>query len=121
LVHLNDAAKGVLAAIQPVAGNPFVITGAKAGAHLINLKKPWQRIRRAAELPDVRLHDLRHSFASVAITLGEPLAVIGKLLGHTRASTTERYAHLAADPVRAANSRIGQAISGMMNPILEET
>jgi integrase len=120
LVHLNEPAKAVIAAIKPVVGNPFVITGAKAGGHLINLKKPWQRIRSTAELPDVRLHDLRHSFASVAIGLGESLEVIGKLLGHTRASTTERYAHLAADPVRAANSRIGQAISGMLNPLRGE-
>jgi integrase len=116
LVHLNEAAKRVLAAMKPSPGNPFVIVGARAGSHLINLKKPWQRIRCAAGLSDVRLHDLRHSFASVAIGLGEPLAIIGKLLGHSQAGTTERYAHLAADPVRAANSRIGQAIAGMLNP-----
>jgi integrase len=116
IVHLNEAAKVVLASIKRVSGNPFVIVGAKAGSHLINLKKPWQRIRRAAGLGDVRLHDLRHSFASVAIGLGEPLTIIGKLLGHTQAATTERYAHLAADPVRAANDRIGRAISRMINP-----
>ena len=113
-VHLNEAAKALLASMQPVSGNPFVIAGAKARSHLINLKKPWQRIRHAADLPDVRLHDLRHSFASVAIGLGEPLAIIGKLLGHTQAATTERYAHLAADPVRAANERIGRAISNSL-------
>lgn len=118
MVHLNEAAKAVLVSMMSVPGNPFVIAGARAGSHLINLKKPWQRIRRAAGLPDVRLHDLRHSFASVAIGLGEPLAIIGKLLGHTQTATTERYAHLAADPVRAANERIGHTIAGLMTQTL---
>jgi integrase len=63
----------------------------------------------------VRIHDLRHSFASVAAGAGMSLPVIGKLLGHSQPVTTARYAHLAADPVRAASNRIGNEISAAMN------
>jgi integrase len=91
------------------------ISGAKAGAHLVNLQKPWCRIRAKAGIGDVRMHDLRHSFASVAVGLGEGLPMIGKLLGHKQVQTTARYAHLAHDPVKAATERIGGAIAGMMD------
>jgi integrase len=96
-------------------GNPFVIAGKNTGARLINLQKPWRRIRAKAGLPDVRIHDLRHSFASVAAGKGMSLPVIGKLLGHTQASTTQRYAHLADDPLRVASNLIGAEISAAMN------
>ena len=69
----------------------WVLPGAKEGGHLVNLQKPWRRLRRSAGLQDVRLHDLRHSFASVAAGLGEGLHMIGKLLGHTQAQITHRY------------------------------
>jgi integrase len=97
-----------------MAGNPFVIAGGKPGARLINLQKPWQRIRAAAGLDAVRIHDLRHSFASVAAGAGMSLPVIGKLLGHTQPATTARYAHLAADPVRAASNLFGNEIAAAM-------
>ena len=67
-------------------------------------------------LPHLRIHDLRHSFASVAAGLGEGLHMIGKLLGHSQAQTSFRYAHLAADPVKAASERISGAITNMMAP-----
>jgi integrase len=98
-----------------MAGNPFVIAGKKRGARLINLQKPWRRIRTAAGLPDVRIHDLRHSFASIGAGAGMSLPVIGKLLGHSQAVTTARYAHLAVDPVRAASNAIGSEIAAAMN------
>jgi integrase len=113
-VHLNAPALVALAAIERQEGSPWVIVGAKAGTHLVNLEKPWRRIRAKAGIPDVRLHDLRHSFASVAVGLGEGLPMIGKLLGHTHVQTTARYAHLAADPVKQATERVGAAIAGMM-------
>ena len=78
------------------------------------MQKPWRRIRARAGLDDVRLHDLRHSFASVGASGGLSLPMIGNLLGHTQAQTTARYAHLAADPVRAANEAIGERIAAMM-------
>lgn len=114
VVHLNAPALEVLASIDR-DGSPWVIRGAKEGAALVNLEKPWRRIRAKAGLEGVRLHDLRHTVASVAVGMGEGLPMIGKLLGHTQVQTTARYAHLAADPVRAATERVGGAIAGMMN------
>jgi integrase len=116
IVHLNAPALEVLSGIAR-DGSPWVIVGAKPGCHLVNLEKPWRRIRRKADMGDVRLHDLRHSFASVAVGLGEGLPMIGKLLGHTQTQTTARYAHLAADPLKAANERVGHALSGMMTGV----
>ena len=114
VVHLNAPALEVLAGIVGSDDNPYVIAGAKPGTHLVNLRRPWLRLRARAGLEDVRLHDLRHNFASVAVGLGEGLPMIGKLLGHTQAQTTLRYAHLAADPVKGATERIGATIAGMM-------
>lgn len=113
-IYLSAPALEVLTRIDRQEGSPWVIAGARSGAHLVNLRKPWHRIRQRASLDDVRLHDLRHSFASIAAGLGEGLPMIGRLLGHTQAATTYRYAHLAADPVRMANERIGATIVGMM-------
>ena len=114
IIHLNAPALEILSVVERQNDNPYVIVGGKPGAHLVNLKKPWQRIRKRAEIEDVRLHDLRHSFASVAVGLGESLHMTGKLLGHSQAQTTQRYAHLADDPVKAATERIGATIAGMM-------
>ena len=71
-------------------------------------------MRQAAGLADVRLHDLRHSFASVGAAGGLSLPVIGALLGHKHAATTARYAHLSADPLRAANDAVGARIAAAM-------
>jgi integrase len=113
-IYLNAPALDVLAKLPRLAGNPHVIVGEREGAALVNLEKPWRRIRAKAGLDGVRLHDLRHSFASVAASGGMSLPMIGKLLGHTQAATTERYAHLAADPVRAANEAIGARLAAVM-------
>jgi integrase len=91
-----------------------VIVGQKAQAGLVNLEKPWRAIRAAAGLADVRLHDLRHAFASAGAASGDSLHIIGKLLGHTQAATTHRYAHLASDPVKAVGEQIaGRLASGL--------
>jgi site-specific recombinase XerD len=71
-------------------------------------------VRKAALLGDVRLHDLRHSFASVAVAGGLTLPLIGGLLGHRQTQTTARYAHLAADPLRAAAEVVGSRIAAAM-------
>jgi integrase len=102
-IHLNAPALALLQTIPRIEGNPHVICGDKPGQHLVNLEKPWRRICKAAKLDDVRLHDLRHSFASVAASGGQSLVVIGKMLGHSQLATTARYAHLADDPVKAAS------------------
>ena len=89
--------------------------GTKGRRHLIDLQKPWRRLRASANVHDVRIHDLRHSFASIAAGIGTSLPMIGRLLGHTQPATTARYAHLAADPIRAASNLIGSAITAAMN------
>lgn len=113
VVPLNTPALEVLASLDRRAG-PWVVRGRKPGAPLVNLAKPWQRLCEKADLEDVRLHDLRHSFASVGAGSGQTLLVIGALLGHTQAATTQRYAHLSDDPVRAASEAIGRRIAAAM-------
>ncbi len=113
-IALNGAAIDVLNNIDRLEGNPYVIVGRKNGAHLVNLQKPWRAIRKAAGLDDVRIHDLRHSFASMAVASGASLPMIGKLLGHTQTQTTQRYAHLADDPLHQLNEQIGGAIAQAM-------
>ena len=83
----------------------------KPGSHLTDLQHPWRRIRARAGLEDVRLHDLRHSFACGGLLVGEGLPMIGKLLGHTQVQTPARYAHLANDPFEAAANRIASRIA----------
>jgi integrase len=113
-LHLAPPALAVLAELPRLDGNPYVIAGAKEGAALVNLEKPWRAIRGPAGLDDVRLHDLRHAFASVAASSGMGLPIIGKMLGHTQASTTHRYAHLASDPVKAAAAAVAGKIAAAM-------
>ena len=110
MAPLSRAAAGVLAALPHNPDNPWVIAGRKPGSHLTDLQHPWRRIRARAGLSDVRIHDLRHSFASRALALGESLPMIGKLLGHTQVQTTARYAHLARDSVKASASKIADSI-----------
>ena len=113
-LHLPPPALAVLAVLPRLDGNPHVIVGAKEGAALVNLEKPWRAIRAAAGINDVRLHDLRHAFASVAASSGMGLPIIGKMLGHTQAATTARYAHLASDPVKAAAAAVAGKIAAAM-------
>lgn len=110
-IRLSAAAIDILKALPRMTGNPYVLPGRREGQHLINLQKPWRRIRENAGIPDVRIHDLRHSFASVAAASGGSLPMIGKLLGHTQPQTTARYAHLADDPLKELNERVGGAIT----------
>ena len=112
VVPLSAAAVSVLAALPRVSGNPWVIPGAKPGGRLSNLNDHWLRVRVRAGLEDVRIHDLRHSFASRALALGESLPAIGRLLGHGQVATTARYAHLARDAVKASASRVADSIAG---------
>jgi len=110
VIHLNEAAMEILRRLPHEDKNPHVIPGHRAGARLVNLQAPWRRIRTMAGLDDVRIHDLRHSYASVAAGLGLSLPMIGNLLGHSQPATTHRYAHHAADPTRAAADLIGVEI-----------
>lgn len=113
-VHLGEAAVALLKALPRVTGNPYVIVGKKEKTHLTDLQHPWRRIRKAAGLNDVRIHDLRHTFASGGLLVGEGLAMIGKLLGHTQVQTTARYAHLASDPVKQAATKISDRLASAL-------
>ena len=107
---LGPEASAVLSALPREEDNLWVIAGKLPASHLTDLQRPWRRIRERAGLEDVRIHDLRHSFASRALALGESLTMIGKLLGHTQVQTTARYAHLARDSIQTAAARITGSI-----------
>lgn len=111
-VYLSPQAIELLKRIPREQNNPYIIIGRKNQSHLINLQKPWQRIRKKAGLDDVRIHDLRHTFASVAAANGMSLPIIGALLGHKQTQTTARYAHLVGQPLLDATEKIGNKILG---------
>jgi integrase len=113
-IVLPAPALDVLSRLVRVDGNPYIIAG-KGNRYLINVWKQWAILREVAELKNVRIHDLRHSFASIGAAGGMSLNIIGGLLGHKQAQTTSRYAHLAADPLKAAANRIAGLIAATMN------
>ena len=110
-VFLSPEAVRVLEGLPRVLDNPWVIPGRTGGTYMRNINDPWEIIRDRAGLEDVRIHDLRHSFASRALALGESLPMIGKLLGHSQVETTARYAHLARDSVQESAARIADSIA----------
>ena len=102
----------------PPGGRAWVMAGKVPGSQLTDLQNPWRRIRPRADLPDVRIHDLSHTFVSRALSLGESLPMIGKLLGHRKVQTTARYAHPARDSVKAAAERVSDSIAADLdNPL----
>ena len=123
-VPLGAAALAVLSGLPRVEGNPFVLPAARARRsdndgtprHFVQVHTTWEAVTRAAGIADLRIHDLRHAFASVGALAGNSLYIIGKLLGHADAKTTQRYAHLQNDPLRAVadriSTRIATALSG---------
>jgi integrase len=114
-IYLSAAALDVLRDLPRLDGNPYVIPGEKDGAPRADLKKPWSAVTKAAGIEGTRIHDLRHSFASVGAGASLGLPIIGKLLGHSQAATTHRYAHLDADPMHKAVNTIGASLSAAMN------
>ncbi len=112
-------ALAVLLALPRIGSNPHVLPGDKPDSHFVGAQRPWQRVRKAAGIEDVRIHDLRHAFASVAVANGDSLYLVGKVLGHRQASTTERYAHLAPDPVRSVADRNAQRIADLLGGVTE--
>jgi len=110
-IALNGAAVELLRAIQANSSNPYVFPSPTTGRPSPSLYFPWQRIRVRAGLPDLRLHDLRHSFASFLVNRGVSLYVVQGLLGHGNTRYTQRYAHLTADTLRDAAEAAGSAIA----------
>jgi integrase len=117
-VFLSAAALAVLADLPRIEGNPHIIAGSKAGAPRADLARPWAAVKHAAGLDAVRLHDLRHSFASVGAGASVGLPIIGRLLGHSQPQTTQRYSHLSDDPLRRAVDTIGATISAALDGML---
>ena len=114
VVHLGEPAAELLSEAQRIEDNPWVIFGTLPGKRLSDLQPFWRRVRARAGVKDVRIHDLRHTFASTAVAAGQGLPMIGKLLGHTQVQTTARYAHLAAEPVRIAADAVAQNLRQAM-------
>jgi integrase len=115
IVYLNAPARALLQQLPRMADNPRVIPGMRADSASAAINKAWASARAAAGLADVRLLDLRHSFASVGAAGGLSLPIIGALLGHKHTTTAARYAHLSADPLRAANDAVGARIAAAMS------
>ncbi len=116
IVHMGLAAMHAIAAIPEVAGNPFLLPGKTDGTHVTDLQACWARIRASAALEDVRIHDLRHSFASVGAASGDSMLIIGSLLGHSSPKTTARYTHLSDHPLKSAADRIAEEIARYLDP-----
>lgn len=119
-VPLSGAAIALLAAMQDARDpdSPYLFPGRKAKPDdeqkpRADLKRPWDAIKSAAGIADFRKHDLRHSYASQLVAAGVPLFDVGKLLGHTQIATTQRYAHLADDPLRAATNKVGAKLAAL--------
>jgi integrase len=108
-VILNAPALALLSELKRLG--PYVIPGDDPERPRADLKRPWDAVSKYAGLEGVRLHDLRHTYASFGAGSGLGLPVIGKLLGHSQASTTQRYAHLDNDPLRRATEHIGSQIA----------
>jgi integrase len=111
-IPLSAPAIALLSELKAESTGPCVFPSPKTGRPLVTIKTAWARICRDAELDSVRIHDLRHSFASVLAGCGASLQLIGSLLGHTQVATTMRYAHLADDARRAAVERVGAVLTG---------
>jgi integrase len=112
---LGGAAVAVLRALPVLQGSSFVFPGSKPNTSLSDIKHVWGAVRQAAELPTLRLHDLRHVFASVGADMGIPLQTLGAVLGHSEIGTTKKYAHLSESPRARAAGEIADKIAAQMN------
>lgn len=113
-IPLNAGALQVLNEQKRIEASAYVFPAYRGYGHYEGTPKVWVQVRTMAGLQDVRLHDLRHSFASVAVSGGASLPIIGALLGHAHSATTQRYAHLSDDPLRAASEAVGNQIAAAM-------
>ena len=104
-IPLSNEALTLLLGMRENADSGYLFPTSN-GTHLPDINRPWRWLRNEVEMPDLRIHDLRHSFASILVSSGETLETIGKLLGHSQYQTTMRYAHLMDDPLRRAANKI---------------
>ena len=106
----SQEAAEFIGTLRREAETEYVFPGDRPGKPIVSLRKSWERVCKVAKIEGLRLHDLRHSYASIGAADGLSLPVIGALLGHSQPSTTARYAHLAASPLYAAADAIGARI-----------
>jgi integrase len=111
-VPLSQPACRLLAKMRATAKSEWLFPALSGDGHRGHINAAWETLRTAAALPGARLHDVRHTFATILASSGLSLPVIGKLLGHTTPVTTARYAHLTDDPLRQATERVGAVITG---------
>lgn len=116
-IHLNAGALKVLREYTPMKISSYVFPAVKGEKYYLGTPKVWKIIRERANITDVRLHDLRHSFASIAVSGGASLPMIGALLGHKSPTTTQKYAHLQDDPLKSANQRVGNILQASIMPL----
>lgn len=114
ILRLVPESKYVIEGLPRFKDNPYLLPGRRRGQHLVNLHDAWDRIRARAGLQDVRLYDLRHTYASMLARHRESLPIIGALLGHRRPETTLRYVHLADDPLRGVAEKAGRKIAAAL-------
>jgi integrase len=117
ILQLGAPALLLLNGLTQTRSSPYVFPATSGVGHFQGIKRVWQAVRKEAGFPDLRLHDLRHSFASIGLASGDTLALIGALLGHSNARTTGRYAHLADDPKRNAANRISCQIADALGAV----
>lgn len=115
VIPIGAPASEVLANLTAVEESPFVFPATSGDAAFQGTEKVWRKLRERAGFPELRLHDLRHSFASVGLARGDALPVIGAILGHSDIKTTSRYAHLADDPVRQSADAIAKTVAAALN------
>jgi integrase len=113
-IPLPREAYEIITALPRLVGNPFVILGETDHGHLVNLQKPWLRLRKAAGLEDVRMHDLRHTYASVAVMSGIDPFLLKEIMGHKNLQITLRYAHFADEAVQRAAGSVASRLAGSM-------
>tara|TARA_R110002051_G_C8732363_1_gene498042 strand:- start:1136 stop:1621 length:486 start_codon:yes stop_codon:yes gene_type:complete len=120
-IPLPREAYEVIMSLPRVVDNPYVILGESDEGHLINLQKPWRRIKAKAGIDDVRMHDLRHTYASVAVMSGIDPFLLKEIMGHKNLQTTLRYSHFADEAVQKAAGSVASRLAGAMRrPVMDQ-
>lgn len=110
-IPISAAARQMLTEMQKTTGGDYLFPGRRKGEHLTEIKRFWASVCKTAKIKDCRIHDLRHTYASILASSGLSLPIIGALLGHTQQATTQRYSHLYDDPLREATERVGNLVT----------
>jgi integrase len=120
-IPINDAAMAVLDELKSEGRSEWLFTSSRGDGkqRMTTINKVWQQIRNDAELPSLRLHDLRHGFASMLVNSGRTLFEVQQILGHSDSKVTERYAHLSTDTLQEAANSVGEYLDKTLNKAVE--